>query len=83
MHYLSTDQENSIKLREKNLQLNHEIHSKHQDCCSLKEKFTSLTSENMSLTRQLARTSQDNRRLSKQVCVCVCVLECVSILLLI
>ncbi|KAG0723234.1 hypothetical protein GWK47_043050 [Chionoecetes opilio] len=60
-------QENSIKLREKNLQLNHEIHAKHQECCSLKEKFSTLTSENMSLTRQMARTSQDNRRLSKQV----------------
>lgn len=60
-------QENSIKLREKNLQLNQEIHSKHQECCTLKEKFSTLTSENMSLTRQLARTSQENRRLSKQV----------------
>lgn len=60
-------QENSIKLREKNLQLNQEIHSKHQECCNLKEKFTTLSTENMTLNRQLARSTQDNRRLSKQV----------------
>ncbi|KAK8744255.1 hypothetical protein OTU49_000701 [Cherax quadricarinatus] len=60
-------QENSIKLREKNLQLNQEIHTKHQECCSLKEKFSSLSTENMNLTRQLAKTSQENRRLVKQV----------------
>lgn len=60
-------QENSIKLREKNLQLNQEIHTKHQECCTLKEKFSTLSSENMTLSRQLARTTQENRRLSKQV----------------
>ncbi|KAG7169477.1 uncharacterized protein LOC121865744 isoform X2 [Homarus americanus] len=60
-------QENSIKLREKNLQLNQEIHTKHQECCSLKEKFSSITTENMNLTRQLARASQENRKLTKQV----------------
>lgn len=60
-------QENSIKLREKNLQLNQEIHTKHQECCSLKEKFSTLSTENMNLTRQLAKTSQEKRRLSKQV----------------
>ncbi|XP_045615329.1 paramyosin [Procambarus clarkii] len=60
-------QENSIKLREKNLQLNQEIHTKHQECCSLKEKFSSLSTENMNLTRQLAKTAQENRRLTKQV----------------
>lgn len=65
--FLSPDQENSIKLREKNLQLNQEIHTKHQECCNLKEKFSTLSSENMTLTRQLARTTQENRRLSKQV----------------
>ncbi|XP_066987193.1 uncharacterized protein [Macrobrachium rosenbergii] len=60
-------QENSIKLREKNLQLNQEIHTKHQECCSLKEKFSALSTENMNLTRQLAKTVQENRRLNKQV----------------
>ncbi|XP_045136491.1 uncharacterized protein LOC123519334 isoform X3 [Portunus trituberculatus] len=50
-----------------NLQLNQEIHSKHQECCNLKEKFTTLSTENMNLNRQLARSTQDNRRLSKQV----------------
>lgn len=60
-------QENSIKLREKNLQLNQEIHSKHQECCSLKEKFSTLSTENMHLTRQLAKSVQENRRLNKQV----------------
>ena len=69
--FLSPDQENSIKLREKNLQLNQEIHSKHQECCNLKEKFTTLSTENMNLNRQLARSTQDNRRLSKQVSVLV------------
>ncbi|KAK7065442.1 hypothetical protein SK128_023165 [Halocaridina rubra] len=60
-------QENSIKLREKNLQLNQEIHTKHQECCSLKEKFSALSTENMNLTRQLAKSVQENRRLNKQV----------------
>ncbi|KAK3889155.1 hypothetical protein Pcinc_006731 [Petrolisthes cinctipes] len=60
-------QENSIKLREKNLQLNHEIHSKHQECCSLKERFSAMSTENMSLARQLARSAHDNRKLTKQV----------------
>ncbi|XP_076054604.1 uncharacterized protein LOC143033262 isoform X2 [Oratosquilla oratoria] len=60
-------QENSIKLREKNLQLNQEIHSKHQECCSLREKFSSISQENMNLTMQLSRTTQENRRLNRQV----------------
>ncbi|XP_027226206.1 putative leucine-rich repeat-containing protein DDB_G0290503 isoform X1 [Penaeus vannamei] len=60
-------QENSIKLREKNLHLNQEIHNKHQECCSLKEKFSALSTENMNLTRQLARTAQENRKLTRQV----------------
>lgn len=60
-------QENSIKLREKNLQLNQEIHTKHQECCSLKEKFSTVSTENMTLARQLAKTSQENRRLTRQV----------------
>ncbi|KAK4288223.1 hypothetical protein Pmani_038738 [Petrolisthes manimaculis] len=60
-------QENSIKLREKNLQLNHEIHSKHQECCSLKERFSAMSTENMSLARQLARSAHDNRKLTKKV----------------
>ncbi|CAL4164119.1 unnamed protein product, partial [Meganyctiphanes norvegica] len=60
-------QENSIKLREKNLSLNQEIHTKHQECCSLKENFSALSQENMSLNRTLAKSMQENRRLSKQV----------------
>ncbi|XP_018009185.1 uncharacterized protein LOC108666773 isoform X2 [Hyalella azteca] len=53
-------QESSIKLREKNLQLNQEIHTKHQENCALRDTCNSLTHQNAALTR-------DNKRLRNQI----------------
>lgn len=53
-------QESSIKLREKNLHLNQEIHNKHQENCSLRDSFNSVTQQNLTLSR-------DNRRLHAKV----------------
>ncbi|KAB7497876.1 hypothetical protein Anas_12181 [Armadillidium nasatum] len=60
-------QENSIKLREKNLQLNHEVHSKHQECCSLKEQVSSVSKENLRLNTELLQASNQSKKLSKEV----------------
>jgi DNA repair exonuclease SbcCD ATPase subunit len=60
-------QEHNIRLRERNLALNHEVHSKHQESCNMRDNMSTLSRDHAACTSQLTGLQTDCENLKTKV----------------